>query len=859
MCSPKTFLHIRHWYSITFVWITLLLTATTAKAQSMVEYDEVPVFFNIQRIGTTEMPALISGEKAYLPVIDLFSFLKINIISENLNSVHGTFIQPEAKFLFDVQNNRVVYQEKNFELAPESLIITGGNLYLRSDYFGEIFGLNCAFTFRSLSVVLSTDLELPVLREMKLDQIRNNLSNLKGDFKTDTLFKRRNPLFYFGTADYAFVTSGGNAETPRDTRLSFGLGGIVAGGETNVILNYHSNAPLSGRQQYYLWRYVDNDQPFARQFLAGKIRSQSISSIYAPVVGVQVTNAPTTYRRSFGSYTLSNYTEPNWTVELYVNGVLINFTKADAAGFYTFNVPLSYGNTVIKLRQYGPFGQERLTEQNINIPFNFLPENEFEYTASGGVVEDGQGTKFGRFSGNYGLSRHITVGGGVEYLSSVTSGSTIPFVNTSFRLLPNLLVSGEYDFNVRSRAIMSYNLPSGLQLEVQSNWYKKGQTAINTLFLEDHKVTLSFPLRGRRFSAYTRLLFQEIKLVNTRYTNTEWMLSGVVGNVNASANTFGLFMPGRDPYIYTNFSLGIRTFKNVLLTQQLQYEYTNKKVIGIKTELEKRIFVNGYLNISYEKNFSSTITNVELGLRYDFSFAQTRSTVRKTNDVYRVLQSINGSLIHDAKSGITDFNNYTSIGKGAILLLPFLDMNGNGKRDRNEQSAAGLQVRVTGGRVEHLVKNNTILITDIEAYTNYNVELDPSGFELVSWKLLKKKYTVAIEPNMVKNIDIPVSVVGEVSGRVQLNDKNEKGIGGAIIAIYDTKGKKIAQTTSELDGYFSYLGLMPGNYTAEIDAEKLKKMNFITDKTSFTFIIVASREGTFIDNLKFILRREDDN
>lgn len=857
MCSPKISVTIRLWHTLAFVWLVLLLTGVTAKAQSANEYDEVPVFFNIQRVGTTEMPAIIKDDKAYLPVIDLFSFLKINILSDELDNVHGTFIEPEAKYLFDVTGNRVIYRDKNFDLEPGSLFISGAGLYLRSDYFGEIFGLNCIFNFRSLSVVLSTDLELPVLREMRQEQMRSNLAKLKEGFKADTLVKRRNPLLYFGTADYAFVTSGGNVDTPRDTRASLGLGGIIAGGETNVVLNYRSNAPFSGRQQYYLWRYVDNDQPFARQYSVGKIRTQSISSIFAPIVGVQVTNTPTTYRRSFGSYTLSNYTEPNWTVELYVNGVLINFTKADAAGFYTFNVPLSYGNTVIKLRQYGPFGQERLTEQNINIPFNFLPENEFEYTASGGVVEDGNNTKFGRFNANYGLSRHITIGGGIEHLSTTISGSTIPFLNTSFRLLRNLLISAEYDYNVRSRAIASYNLPSGLQLEFQGNWYKNGQTAINTLFLEDYKATFSMPFRGRRFSAFTRLVLQEIKLLNNRYTSTEWMLSGMVANINLSANTFGLFMPDFDPYIYTNYSFGMRAFKNLLITQQLQYEYTNGKAIGIKTELEKRIFLNGYVNVSYEKIFINDITNVELGLRYDFSFAQARSTIRKTNDVYRALQSVNGSIIHDSKSGLTDFNNYTAVGKGAVLLIPFLDMNGNGKRDKGEQRAPGLQAKVSGGRVDRRVKDNTILITDIEAYTNYNIELDPSGFEHVAWKLVKKNYTVVIEPNMVKNIDVPVSVFGEVSGRVQAGDEDEKGVGGAVIIIYNSSGHKIAETTSEIDGYFSYLGLLPGNYTAEIDTAILKKMNLTVETKSFKFKIVANKEGSLIDDLKFNVKPSD--
>ena len=147
-------------------------------------------------------------------------------------------------------------------------------------------------------------------------------------------------------------------------------------------------------------------------------------------------------------------------VELYVNNVLVNYTKADASGFFTFDVPLVYGNSSIKLRFYGPWGEEKTREQNVSIPFNFLPLHQFEYTASAGVVDDDQKSKLARLNLNYGLGTHITVGGGVEYLSTVTSGKTMPFVTASVRLGSNLLVSGEHDYGVRSKGVVTYRLPS---------------------------------------------------------------------------------------------------------------------------------------------------------------------------------------------------------------------------------------------------------------------------------------------------------------------------------------------------------------------------------------------------------------
>ncbi|PQB06742.1 hypothetical protein BST83_05920 [Polaribacter filamentus] len=79
-------------------------------------------------------------------------------------------------------------------------------------------------------------------------------------------------------------------------------------------------------------------------------------------------------RTASGSYTVTDTTEPNWTVELYINDILIDFTQADAAGLYVFKVPIVYGYTVIKLKFYGPLGEERTEERIKNTPYSFMQE-----------------------------------------------------------------------------------------------------------------------------------------------------------------------------------------------------------------------------------------------------------------------------------------------------------------------------------------------------------------------------------------------------------------------------------------------------------------------------------------------------
>jgi len=169
-------------------------------------YDEISVLLNVPRVGNWEMGALIKGQEAYLPLKDFFEVLQIrNSSPENSDTIEGFFIYPNAKYLIDKTNDRIVYQNKIFPLKPNNLIRWENNLYLKSANFGEIFGLDCIFNFRSLSITVNTKLELPAIREMQLQQMRKNISQLKGEKKADTTIKRKFSMFHLGMADWSVL------------------------------------------------------------------------------------------------------------------------------------------------------------------------------------------------------------------------------------------------------------------------------------------------------------------------------------------------------------------------------------------------------------------------------------------------------------------------------------------------------------------------------------------------------------------------------------------------------------------------------------------------------------------------------
>lgn len=836
--------------------------AENTEVESPLEIDEVLVILYVKNLGTCEIPVAIRGQDAYLPVVDVFNFLKIRTIPGNgFDVVSGFFIDEKNIYQIDKANSLIIYKGKTYSLKPTDIIVTETNLYLKSKFFEQVFGLEAMFNFRTLTISLKSELELPAIREMRLEQMHSNFDRLRGKMKADTTIERTYPLFHFGVADWSVNTTrqwkGNNF-----ARLNLGLGGILAGGEFNSSLLYNANQPFMEKQQYYLWRYADNEKKAFKQVMAGKIATQSVSSIFNPVLGMQITNAPTINRKSFGSYTFSNYTKPNWTVELYVNNILIDYVKADASGFFTFDVPLIYGSTDVTLRYYGPWGEELTSKQSFTIPFNFLPPKELEYRISSGMIQDEKNNLFGQARVNYGLTRAITIGGGLEYNSSITTSQRFSFFNTSVRLGSNLLFSGEYADGIRYKGLLSYNLPTDFQMELYYSKYNAGQKAIRLNFTEERRIMIAKPFRILTFPGLSRFTLSQNLIHHpstdfppTKYTIPELSLSGAAGGVSVNITTTAFIINKINSSIFSDASLSTTLLGSILFTPQIRYDYKLNKISLVRYTLEKRFVKYGVVNLSYQHNLITRLTVYQVGFRYDLSYARVGFTAFQTNNTTSISEFASGSFLYQPQLNYRDFNVNANMGRGGLIFIPFLDVNNNGKKDENEPKVIGLNVMLSGGGVQKSNKDTTIVISSLEPYTEHFVEVDANSFENIAWRIKKPKMNIAIEPNKLKLIEIPISVVSEASGTVYIKKTNEeKGLGRILVCFYNSDSVLINKTQTESDGYFSFLGLSPGNCYAKIDSDQLNKLQMVSSPAFIPITIKSNTDGDVVDGLKFILQ-----
>ena len=430
----------------------------------------------------------------------------------------------------------------------------------------------------------------------------------------------------------------------------------------------------------------------------------------------------------------------------------------------------------------------------------------------------------------------------------------MPFVNTSIRLTPGLMLTAEYTDKVVSKGVLTYRFPSSLQFELNYFVFDKNQTAIRHNYREQRRAIVSFPLKGRNFSAYSRLSADQIVLENSNYTTLEWLLSGSVKKVSVNLSTYSLFIGEADPSVYSNLSLGIRLPKQIVVTPQVQYEYTQSKVVSLKCTIEKKIKKFGLINAFYEENVQSNFRFAGLGVRFDLNFAQVGVLAVASKYATTFTENANGSFVYNHKQKELYANNRTSVGRGGLVIAPFLDLNNNGIKEEDEPKASGLKLNINGGRLVNQPIDTVIQIFDLEPFTSYYIKLLDASFDNISWSVKDKTLKVVVDPNNMKLIEVPVTVSAEVSGMVYMRaNESNNGQGKIVVLILDNSSKQVNKIMTESDGFFSLLGLSPGNYTAVIDPGQLKKLNLSTSPSEFPFIIKKSIEGDLVDDVEFVL------
>ena len=792
----------------------------------------------------------------YLNIEDIFNSLEVKILPE-LNNLVG-FIEDE-KNLYTVN-----FDKKQITIGGKSIDISKGILedlgikYIKASLLLEAFGLNFTFNPRSLTAKLTTSFETPFIKKLKRKKNRENILALQGEtIVADTIITRDYHVLKLGTLDWG-LSSSQSKNDAINTQVTIGLGTELLFGEANFLMNFNTKDKFDFKNIFASWRFINNDHKFIKQAYIGQVNGPKNFSndINSTATGVTINNTPNTVRKATGSYILTDTTEPNWNVELYLNDLLINYTQADAAGLYVFKVPIVYGLSTLTLKFYGPLGEVRTEERTVNNPYTVVPVKKLEYALTTGILKDSLNSPYGKMLLNYGLMRNLTLSGGVEYSSSNTTLPITTFASVSFQPFSAVLLNVDYTQEQGIKTALDYFVTKNAFLSIKYTEFLEGKLSSLSNKLREFDVQLSTPFKSKFFSGFTTIALKQDSYEAFNYNQFNVMLSTAINNLSINSNLLINWASKNSPQINSNLALSYRLTNGLALQTTTLYNHTANNLNTIAINLQKKIAKTN-INFTFERNLQLKASTFNLSATYALPYSNVGISSSYIQNNLLFSENAQGSVAFGIGDAPLRLGNNSAIGKGGLLLYPFLDLNENGKLDSGEKKVFLSSVKVSGAKAVISKKDSIVRVFDLNAFVNYTAKFLDSDLNNIAWRFKHNTYKILVDPNQYKRVFIPVIPVGEIVGMVYLKKgKSLQGQARINIQIIDEKRNKVAEVLSEYDGYFTYLGLKPGKYTVRIDPEQLKNLNLTALPKVHQVTIKVLEYGDVIEDLDFTLSKK---
>jgi hypothetical protein len=818
--------------------------------------EEVPIQINAEKIGTIELNSFINGKIIYVPIGELFNYIKVNNNLTDYNSIiKGFFVNENINYIIDVNENKAELNGKKVEVNRKDFFIDEADLFMNSVLFDKIFGIHMDFDIKQLRIYLTSATKLPIVIEQEREAMRENLGTTMPKTKADIFIPRKRKMLGLGVLDWLF--SAGHSSPVNDVySYNVSLGSEIFGGDFISNINGSKEDFANFENASWKWRYVDEKKWF-KQALVGDI--VPTSGLLFNTRGFQLTNSPPISRTTIGTYKIFDQTNPNWDVELYVNNELAGYTRANNTGYFEFKIPLLYGSNFITLKFYGPSGEVRSQEKVIQVPYVFLPKGTFEYNISGGTLKSGDHNEFSESAFTWGSTSFLTLGSNLIYLNAPGVRKFYPSGNFSLKILDNLIISSNIFANLKGTASLSILLPSQISSEISYTSYKENSFFNPLGYKDERNYTLFFPLSLSKFSTSFRFNVKELTGKDNKLLmlNSGFFFS--YSKFQGSVATDGSWMKMNETYdaqnIKTIITLSYRLFNNTLLRQETDYEHTTGKVTNAGLFVDKGLFDTGWLSAYIFRDFNNKNYYGGLNFRYDFSFSRVSTDFSANDYSWNLQQTFYGSIGYDdfKKRFITDNQNFVS--RGGISLVPFLDMNSNDILDENEKILkTEMNTKLDAGKLLKSNDNQNFWYSDLDPYNDYILEINPVSFDNPAYRPKYRNFAIRIDPNRFKTVPIPIFISGIISGRVSTKTEiGDKGVGRMKMILESLDGKQKMEKMTFSDGEYIFENVPPGKYKIYPAPAELSKKSMKTDLEEQIVELKSLEDGDMVNDINFIL------
>lgn len=789
----------------------------------------------------------------------------------------GWFVRENRSFALDFKRRVAVVQGQTRTFNPDLVWPQPEDIYVDTTLLAEWFGLSFDNQLASLSIDVSAKEKLP-FEKRKEREGRRDILGARGALKKPEYDRFTPPYRLFSlpfvdaSYDHIFDSLTDQSRHNYSTVVS------------NDLLYMQSRFFFGGNDQepFANWRFnlgrVDVDRNLLGALRVSEYDLGDVFNTQIPLTatsrvgaGFRVSSFPFAQQSEFDRTNLRGELPQGWEVELYRNEVLLDSQTSRADGRYEFlDVPLLFGNNVLRLIFYGPQGQRRETVQTFTVGQGqirpgrnyFRLSTNLQDTTLQTIADEEEPDSYDD------LARYF-----VEYQAGLSRLWSLSASFASYTLNRERLYFGSLGlrtglFGAFSRLDVSHDVGNeGTAVEFAT------QTAFGGVsLLAQHAQFFDFqserfqnttdPVKSRSslrlnfnipswgivpqipFAATGQATRRESGETDYRITNR---LSMFLGGVSVSNNlTATLRRGGNQPP--TDDLTG-----SVLMNTRL-WRLSLRGTLNYELEPINRLQdLTGTLDYNFTQNFGARVTvtkqlqgleqtSYEMALNTRFqSFALGVTGIINDDGDFSVGTTFTFSFGLDPRTNSPIMRSDRLATSGSASARVFLDQNQNGIYDAGtDEPLPGVQFQ-PGGKDIQTDEQGIAFIPGISANRPTDVTVQKKTLDDPFWILPDEGFEVVTRPGRAALLEFPVIQTGEVDGTVfLLKGGAESAVSNVALQMVDEQGKVAYEVKSEFDGFYLFTFVRPGKYILRVNPEQVERLNL---KTSPQQEVVITAKG----------------
>ena len=716
---------------------------------------------------------------------------------------------------------------------------------VQTDALTRWFGIGVKPLTAGSVLMLSSEEKLPI--ELAMERQQRAARIHRASFDLSSLPHVRIPYRMWRAPALDFVVSGGITYRALDGIKVDRQSSIYAAGEI-AHLSYDAQVTTTNKGKPSLLRLrafrSDPDGHLlgplkATHFGFGDVEGfeSRLTGSVAAGRGAVITNRPLTARTAFDRTRVEGDLPTGWEAEVYRNGELLGFAKADASQRYIFDdIQLLYGENRVRVVLYGPQGQVREREQIYDVGLDNVPKGKTWYWI--GANEPGrdlvtlekppddlqQPKAQATVSVEHGLDARTSVG--VLVRAMLVGDQHLTFVEGTVRRSVGgalLEVSAARDSNGGSAAHAQLLGKFGAiyvnaEALIANDFHLRGGKEEN---LREGRISFDTPLRIG-------------KTVLPAHAEAHLMHRGdgsgmleAAARLSASVDRFNLGTELRyrkdiapaGPAPPGELKIGllgsghigivrIRGSTDFDISPRARFRSAELSAYWSATEHGDWEGVLAYDGEAHRAR--ARLTHI---LRFD-TMAIALSGEAASNGDVAVGFNLNFSL--DARHGITLSRRPLAEG-GMVHATVFRDLNANGVLDPGEPVEKGALVTTGSKQAERKTDvNGSVTVGGLTAYQPVPVGIDATSLD--DPMLTPEKALQVVVPRPGIPAEVQIGLVGGGSVEGALMKSGELGFEGVDLELVDTSGKVAGTARTDFDGFFIFERVAYGQYTLRVSA-----------------------------------------